>query len=732
MPKKGPGTYDEKRDPAITNEPFGEGASLGASTLVGAFVVHLHDATRSHYDLRVEANGVLASFAVPRGPSLDPETKRFAVHTEDHPLEYLEFEDVIPEGQYGGGPMIVWDRGTVRYLEGPSERGLLDGKLDMMLSGRKLRGRYALVKLKNEPKGWLLIKKKDPYSIAGVAPEDDIVRLERSVLSGLTVSELERREAIGEALVLAARERLGPARARTPEPPGGPPFATYVERDALPEGDAHAFEVELEGLPARVEKRGEQVTLVERGDPAHRDLAAFYPEIVRAVRALAPSALSLEGTVVTFDGAGAPSAAKLAARARAVAQGDVHQAQLDAPVTFVADDLLGLGEEPVHRLPFSDRRRLLEDLVKGEGIVRTSPELPSPAAVARKIAIELGLRRVVAKRKDAAYGAGKGTAQGQVRVTLGEHTELVRIEHGSTRATLREVRVTNPSKMYFPERGYEKARVVGYYRAVAPVLLPHVLGRPITVVRYPDGIHGKNFFQWNVPPQMPPWMRTLAFKDEESERTKRGFLLDDVESLTYVANLGSIPIHVFSCKAESLAECDYVAIDFDVKLSSLAVAVVLAHTLNALLESIGLTGFAKTSGQTGLHVLVPLGRGHGYPTARAMVELLGRLVVQAHPELATMERVSGKRGAKVYVDTGQTGPTRTLVAAYSLRAVPEATVSYPLPWSEVREGLDPSVFTLETVPELVARRTCPMARFDDVAPDVPRAVAKLAERFARQ
>ena len=157
-----------------------------------------------------------------------------------------------------------------------------------------------------------------------------------------------------------------------------------------------------------------------------------------------------------------------------------------------------------------------------------------------------------------------------------------------------------------------KGRVIAYYRAVAGALLPHVRGRPVTVVRYPDGVHGKHFFQWNVPPQMPSWMRTVAFKDdEEPERPKRGFLLDDVESLLYVANLGVLPIHVFSCRAASLAVCDYIALDFDVKLASLQAAVLLALELRGILEAIGLVGYPKTSGQTGLHVLVPLGDGHG-------------------------------------------------------------------------------------------------------------------------
>lgn len=736
MAKPGSRTYEEKRDPARTNEPFGEGAQPSARTLVGAYVVHLHDATRRHYDLRVEANGVLASFAIPKGPSLDPGEKRLAIHTEDHPIEYLDFEDVIPEGQYGGGPMIVWDRGTVSYLEGPSELGVRDGKLDMVLVGRKLRGRYALVKLKNEPKAWLFFKKRDAYSIEGVLPADDVTRLDRSVLSGLTVAELEGREALGDALVAKANGLV------TLAPPGlgrycgeTLPFATYTERDTLPEARGYAFEAELDGMRARVSKRGDLVSVFAADDPDKRELAGFYPEIVSAMQSLAPSRIVLEGRVVTFDAQGAPSLPRLAERAREIAAGHTHSAMLEAPVTFVVDDLLELGDAQVFRAPLSARRELLTETVRGEGLLRTSPLLPDRAELARKLAVDLGVRRIVAKRSDAPYLRESVAAPGdedRIRLSLGPKTELARIDHGNVTTALREVRITNPQKIYFPENGYSKGQVIAYYRALAPLLLPHVRGRPVTVVRYPDGIHGKHFFQWRVPPRMPPWMRTLAFKDEEEpERPKRGFVLDDVESLLYVVNLGTIPIHVFSSKAESLSQCDYVALDFDVKLSSLRAAVTLAHTLREILEAIGLTGFPKTSGQTGLHVLVPLGRGHGFGTARALVELLGHLLVHAHPNLATMERVPERRGAKVYVDTIQTGPTRTLVAPYSLRAVPEATVSWPLEWDDVVPSLDPTHFTLTTVPGLVAARVCPLSTFESSTPDIPRAVAKLGELWAR-
>ncbi|HVY48226.1 MAG TPA: DNA polymerase ligase N-terminal domain-containing protein, partial [Minicystis sp.] len=179
--------YRKKRDPTATNEPFGpEPPAEVAPTLVGAFVIHQHAATRMHWDVRLEMGGVLCSFAVPRGPSLDPAEKRLAVHTEDHPLEYLDFEAVIPEGQYGGGPMIVWDRGRVRYLEGPAEEELARGKLDLEFEGMKTRGRFAFVKIKNAKENeWLFFKKQDAFARAG---EPELVDDKpRSILSGLTV-----------------------------------------------------------------------------------------------------------------------------------------------------------------------------------------------------------------------------------------------------------------------------------------------------------------------------------------------------------------------------------------------------------------------------------------------------------------------------------------------------------------------------------------------------------------
>src|SRR6266446_6508072 len=185
MPERSLQRYRDKRDPARTPEPFGTGQRAPGGGSAGTFVVQQHAARRLHWDLRLEIDGVLVSWAVPRGPSLDPKERRLAVQTEDHPLEYADFEGIIPSGNYGAGAMIVWDRGSYRTVDGtPSGQGLARGKLDLEMYGHKLRGRWTLVRTKDEAgKNWLLLKKADGHP---TAPEL-VMALPASVLSGLTV-----------------------------------------------------------------------------------------------------------------------------------------------------------------------------------------------------------------------------------------------------------------------------------------------------------------------------------------------------------------------------------------------------------------------------------------------------------------------------------------------------------------------------------------------------------------
>ncbi len=856
--------YRSKRDPAQTTEPFApEQASSEARTLVARFVVHLHAARRTHYDLRLQIGGALASFAVPKGPSLNPEERRLAVKTEDHPLEYLEFEDVIPEGNYGAGAMIAWDVGRVQYLEGSAEEGVARGKIDFLLFGFKLKGRFALVKTsdrgsrsqgrrvagdENESGGgqWLLLKKQDAFASG---TRDLLAEAPRSVFSGLTVEQLARRterEALLIASASAADATKGELDARKLMP-----MLCAISDVPLSSSD-RIYELKLDGVRIVADKRGSAVTLRYRNG---RNASASYPEIVRAIALLPVERLVLDGEILAFD-AGRPSFQRLARRIHASKPQDVVRLQAEIPVVYIAFDLLALGPFTLFDVPLIQRKAILSEVIQGAGFLRTLDHLEGEGAPLMDFVQKERLEGIVAKRKHSKYRPGpkrtddwikvkcerddefvvvgwvpsKGAQQGLGALCVGSYQggacrlrgrvgsgltrrdreffeqqlrgheveaypcvgerpddlktahfvrpELVVTvrfqgwtEEGRLRApvflchrpdrnpkecvaapidelteaaepstlegagtvaddrTPKRVQVSNRDKIFWPAEGYTKGDLCDYYEKMAEFMLPFLRDRPVVLVRYPDGIHGKNFYQWNVPVGTPDWIQTLEVVDEESGKKKTLFLVDNADALIHIANLGCIPLHVLAAKADTLDQCDFLTLDLDIGEQPFKSAVTLALALRDLLEELGLSGYPKTSGQKGLHVLVPLGPGVSFDSAKLLVELIGRLLVSQHPELATMQRRISKRGPRVYVDTGQTGRSRTIVAPYSVRAYPGATVSTPLAWEEVHAALDPSRFTLATVPGRVALKGEFMAPLLQERPDVARAVALLERKL---
>jgi bifunctional non-homologous end joining protein LigD len=866
-------SYEAKRDRARTNEPFGpEPAFSGTPTLGGAFVVHLHDARRRHWDLRLELGGVLRSFAIPRGPSLDPADKRLAVETEDHPIEYLDFEAVIPEGNYGAGPMIVWDRGRVRYLEGSGEDGVSRGKIDFELVGYKLRGRFGLVLTGEEgrrrQKGgtqdphedahhedksqreWLLLKKPDAYAKKGSIVDDE----PRSVLSGLTVEEL--RESVDVSKRLEARaEALG---AKPGALDGGrlvPMLCTSTEVPADRPG--FVYELKLDGFRIIADKRGEDAALFFRKLGSAN---AVFPEIVRAVRALAPDRIVLDGEIVAFDDAGRPSFQRLLGRMQAPKPRKLDFSWAESPVMYIVFDLLGIGPFDLRPLPLVARKELLAELIKGKGAIRVLDHLVDDGRPLYEFCKRERLEGMVAKRADSAYvpgprrtgdwvkvkcerddefvvigfTGGEGTrgrlgaldlggysdgelvvrgkvgsgldeqsieqllsrltplvtdstqAKGEfepaprgrtfvrpevvVNVRFGGWTDDGRLRHAVFRgirddvapsdckagphtepawadalpgpdepstAALTEqasapppqpsrVQITNPKKIFWPDDQLTKKDLCDYYARVAGVILPHLYDRPVVLVRYPDGISGKNFYQWNVPVGTPSWVKTITIRrDEDEGREVQCFLVNDADTLLYIANLGCIPIHMLAARSRDLATCDFITFDFDIGTSPIAHAVELALSLRGLLNELGLVGYPKTSGQSGLHVLVPMGPGVSFATARALVDLLGRLLERRHAAIGTMERRINQRANRVYIDTGQTGRSRTIVAPYSVRAHKGATVSTPLDWDEVGANLTPTRWSMLSVPARIEERGDPMRGMHDERPNVPLAARRL-------
>jgi bifunctional non-homologous end joining protein LigD len=856
--------YRDKRDPRRTNEPFGaERINRSRETWRGDFVVHQHGARRMHFDLRLEMAGTLTSFAVPKGPSLDPADKRLAVQTEDHPLEYLDFEDVIPEGNYGAGPMIVWDIGRVQYLEQAAEVGEQKGKLDFLLLGHKLQGRFALVltgKGKPDERGqrqWLLLKKPDLHARPG--PGEALLEQQpHSVLSGLTLEQLGQRTDIAEALEQQARA-LGAPLGNVPASELVPMLCSTRGGELRQKG--RIYELKLDGVRIVTQKQSDSVSLRYR---SLRPAATNYPEVVRAVRALAPARLVLDGEIVAFNDQGRPSFQRLAPRIHARQAADIAQARSNVPVQYIVFDLLQLGPYDLRSLSLLERKRLLRQLLPGRGVIwmldhvaddgqhlfdwcrqqrlegvvsklAAGPYREGPSRTQDWIKIKCGQRDefvvvgwVTGKNSRERLGAlelaswdgatwvyrgrvGSGLAESAIDELLARLEPLRRVddpalgeplpyqgerihvepelvvsveylewtpdrrlrmavfcgiredieprscqaaphdspsrdelpaiapepepepEHGAHALTQvlpkdrgPRVQLTNQDKVFWPDEGHTKGDLLEYYAAISDTLLPHLKDRPVMLVRYPDGIAGKNFYQWNVPRGTPDWIRTLALRDEERDgKTVATFLVDSADALLHIVNLGCIPLHVLACRQQTLDCCDFLTVDFDLGEQPLHQGVKLALSLRELLDELQLTGYPKTSGQTGLHVLIPLGPGISFDTAKALVELIGRLLQLRHSDVATMERRVSERRGRMYIDTGQTGRSRTIVAPYSVRAYPGASVSAPLYWEEVHMALDPRQLTMFTVPGRVLERGDPMQGLLAAKPDIMAAVARL-------
>ena len=879
--------YRDKRDPLSTNEPFGAEHKVSTrETRSGRFVVHLHDASRPHYDLRLQVGGTLKSFAVPRGPSLTVLDKKLAMMTEDHPLEYLDFEEVIPEGNYGAGAMIAWDVGRVRYLETSAERGIELGKIDFELDGFKLHGRFALVatgrrkasgpndKKNNE---WLLIKKQDAFSHP---PGDVLIEQPYSVMSGMTIGDLANRVEFVAALEAEA-EAFGAPRAPVEVANLTPMLCAMSGAELHDEGCV--YELKIDGVRIVADKHARAVALRYRNG---RAASSSYPEIARAVASLAPERVVLDGEVVAFDPEGRPSFQRIIPRIHAERPLDVRAAMSDVPVSYVVFDLLALNDFDLRRLPLLARKALLMKLLHGRGYVRALDHLEGDGRPLFELCRAQRLEGVVAKRADAPYRAGPkrtedwvkikaerddefvvigfmrgkggraalgalcvasysgerllyrgrvgsgldaatlssleqelqarrvpefpafgrspedakgalwvrpelvvsvrflGFTEGEVRLRApvfkglrtdihpgdcraapaseliadtpppklvanshtdsdansdangGENTgekpspgaSAPRKGNAKPKATPTRVVVSNPNKVFWTDEGYTKGDLCAYYASIADVMLPFLHERPVVLVRYPDGIAGKHFFQWNVPAGTPDWIERIERVDEDNPNgpKKTLFLLNSVDALVHIANLGCIPLHVLAARRDTLDQCDFLTVDFDIADRPFSDAVRLALDLKQVLDDVGLLGFPKTSGQRGLHVLVPFGPGVNFDTAKLLVELLGRLITDKNPSIATMERRVNQRGSRVYVDTGQTGPSRTIVAPYSVRAYRGATVSTPIGWEELHVALDTSRFTMLTVPGRVLEVGDPYADFMNARPDVSAAVTALS------
>ena len=290
-------------------------------------------------------------------------------------------------------------------------------------------------------------------------------------------------------------------------------------------------------------------------------------------------------------------------------------------------------------------------------------------------------------------------------------------------APSQELRVTRPEKVFWPDDGYTKGDLLAYYEAAWSWIGPYLRDRPVVLTRYPDGIAGKSFFQKNAPDFTPDWVER-----EQIEGTDY-FICNELRTLLYVINSGAIPLHVWSSRIETLDRPDWLILDLDPKQAPFSDVVVIARCIRSLLSDLGAPCYVKTSGQDGLHVMLPLGAALDHDDARALAGVLARAVVAELPEIATVVRPIAARGDKVYVDYGQNGRGRLIAAPFSVRPRPGAPVSTPLAWTQVTARLDPARWTIKTSLPHMRRRGDALLPVLDESVDVPALLEALSERL---
>jgi bifunctional non-homologous end joining protein LigD len=807
--------YQAKRKFQETPEPKGV-VKAGKGPL--RFVIQKHAASRLHFDLRLEAEGTLKSWAVPKGPSVIPHEKRLAIMVEDHPLDYLLFEGTIPKGNYGGGTVMVWDEGTYHPpgVAGREEseriisEGLQEGRLHVVLHGKKLHGEFAVIRTKQAPNSWLFFKKDD---VSAEAPQGD---QDRSVLSNRTMEE------IAAAKKPATADRIDLSGApKAPMPHNVSPMLATPAAGPFDHPD-WIFEVKWDGYRAIAEVEKGKVRLYSRNNLAFEKR---YAPIVQALEHLDHEAV-LDGEVVALDAAGRPRFQLL----------QEYQKAQKGTLVYQVFDLLHLDGHDLQKLPLVQRKALLAQILNDLPNVRLSEHIVAHGVAFFDAASRKGLEGVVAKegrsryqqgvrsrswlklkthlRQEAVIGGfteGKGARKELGSLVLGvyENGDLVYVGHAGTgfsdqtladllsrlqplvQATcpfkkrpqvnarvhwveprlvcevsfgewtndgnmrhpvflrLREgkdpttvrrehplddalpsvpaepvrktprsvepppsrqpnqrveigghvVQLTNLNKVYWPEDGYKKGDLIRYYRDVASVMVPHLKDRPQSLNRHPNGIHGKSFFQKDVRQQPPPeWVQTVEITSDSEDKTALTLLCQDEASLVYLANLGCIEINPWNARVGTLDLADYLLLDLDPEDISFDQVVEAAQTIHKVLEQVGAESFCKTSGKRGLHVYVPFGARYTHDQAKHFAELIARIVNAKLPSTTSLVRNPSGRQGRVYLDFLQNGKGKTLAAPYSVRPYPKGTVSTPLKWSEVRRGLDPSRFTMRTLP----------------------------------
>jgi bifunctional non-homologous end joining protein LigD len=811
--------YRRKREFSKTREPEpGKSLPEGQRAI---FVVQLHHASRRHYDFRLQVGDTLKSWAVPKGPSYDPDVKRMAVEVEDHPVDYASFEGEIPKGAYGGGHVALFDNG-VWATEDDAETQLAKGHLKFELFGKKLKGSWHLVrsgKAARQPQ-WLLFKAKDQYAdsleaddlLADVtpAPEADLKRAGRGKqnkkkLTTVPTARKSRKDWTARALKLSKAKK-----ARLKNEAFAPQLAKLGT--APPEGEQWIHEFKWDGYRLVTTVVDGKVRIWSRNAIEWTDKV---PELRAAVESLGLDSAALDGELIAGQGTQADF--------------NLLQATLSGEqqgvLSYALFDLLHINAVAIDQSPLVERKALLQELLK-----KPVPHLGFSSHVAGdgdgayELAVERKFEGIISKRGDRPYHPGRGEDWRKTKALDSDEFAVVGYtpakgsrtgfgslllarpdaEHGwvyvgrvgtgfnnqqlrqltarigkagsakpsvhieaketdlkmakwfpprfvieafvrgiSNQGVLRQpslkairldkdvadlgdsdrrtgkkmratkaadkkisagsIRLTSPDRVVYAESNLTKLDVANYYLAVMEHLLPEIAGRPLSVIRCPDGTGKPCFFQKHHTAGMKI-VGSVRLK-EESGKMGNYLVVDSAESLMELVQFSALEFHPWGAQADTPDKADRIVFDLDpgpeVPFAEVKRA---ARQLRDMLAQVKLVSFLRTSGGKGLHVVVPLNPANDWTLVKRFAHGVADTLAKSQPKRFVAVSTLKLRPGKIFVDYLRNDRGATSVASYSLRARPGAPVAMPLAWSDLSRLSQPDAFNLANVPAKLKRR----------------------------
>ncbi len=813
--------YNKKRDFSQTAEPKAVKGKIKATQ--HHFVVQRHHASRLHYDFRLEIDGALKSWAVPKGPSLNPKDKRLAVQVEDHPLSYGSFEGSIPEGNYGAGTVSIFDEGKYIPLEVKSDQEFLkqwkNGNIKFKLEGKVLKGDFALVRMHTgDDKNWLLIKHKDEFSWDKPFDSEKLVSESIKKKGKDFTKKSDKTETVKKKPLGLDDKSIKPMLAKLSQ--------------AIPDGNDWLFEKKFDGFRSLYFSQNGTKKLISRNGNL---LSNKFPSILKDLEGLTRDCI-LDGEIVIED-------------KNAIAQFQYLQYGEPIPknlnIYYYVFDILYLDNNDLTAYSLLERKEILNLLIKKHNFqhIKLSAEIKSPQKDLLDYAREQKWEGIIAKRRDDPYGMGQrngswlkikirntqeaiicgftkpeGSRSHFGAIVLGIKTagqlkyigncgtgfneellkslnklfkplvtdvkpfpktekiakekdvtwlrpelvcdiyysEWTRDEHlrhpvfkgiredKSVNETTKEepekedkimdkelkfgkktLKLTNLDKLYWPTEKISKGDLLDYYEKMGDYILPYLKDKPISMNRFPNGIEAQSFFQKDVDPdKIPAWLKTTEVFSESTSKTIDYLLCNDLPSLLYIVNLGSIEINPWLSTYKNPEKPQYAVLDLDPNGAEWHDTIDVALTAKEILDKGDIPAFIKTSGSSGLHIFMNVAAKYDYQVVRDFVQFIAELIHQVHPETTSLVRDPKKRKGLIYLDYLQNKEGQTIVAPYSVRPKPNATVSTPILWEELNYDLSIQDFHIFNVYGRVTTIDDPWQELQTSKVDIKKALSK--------